>query len=157
MEFDGAGEGVGACTPASRAGRGPRAGAGEAALLEGEVPLGGLVGVVDEHEAGVGAEAAGLLDHGLLVLCDEACAEEFDERGDEGDVVADVPGGDDVDAAGGGRDGRDGGEGGEPAGFGVTGFGGWVIRGSLGFALTRFARDDGLNLPVEMTSSLGAG
>ena len=59
MEFDGLGERVGA-------------GAGEAALLEGEVPLGGLVGVVDEHEAGVGAEAAGLFDHRLLILRDKA-------------------------------------------------------------------------------------
>ena len=87
MKFDRLGEWVGA-------------GAGEAALLEGEVPLGGLVGVVDEHEAGVGAKAAGLLDHGLLILTNEAGAEEFDQRCDEGDVVADVPGGDDVDAAG---------------------------------------------------------
>ena len=66
VEFNGAGERVGA-------------GGGEAALLEGEVPLGGLVGVVDEHEAGVGAEAAGLLDHRLLILRDEACAEELHE------------------------------------------------------------------------------
>jgi hypothetical protein len=99
VEFHGGGERVGAYIAAS-----------------GEAALGGQVGVVDEHEGGVGAEAAGLLDHGALVLIHKTRPEKFDQCGDEGDEVGDVPGGDDVDAAGGGRDGGDGGEGGEPAG-----------------------------------------
>jgi hypothetical protein len=33
---------------------------GEAALLEGEVPLGGLIGVVGEHEAGLERRPQGL-------------------------------------------------------------------------------------------------
>lgn len=104
VEVDGVLEGVGAFSF-------------EAALFEGEVPFGGDVGVVDEHEAGVRAEAAGLLDHGLLVLGDELCAEVSGDGCDEGDAVGDVPGGDDVDAAGGGGGGGDGGERGEPALF----------------------------------------
>ena len=97
-------------------------GVGEACLLEGEVPFGGLVGVVDEHEGGTETEALGLLDHGLLVLADEACAKELCDGGDEGDAVEDIPGGGDVDAAGGGGDGGDGGEGGEPLFAGADGF-----------------------------------
>ena len=44
------------------------AGAVEAALLQREVPLGGFVGIVDQHQAGIVLQAFGLLDHRLLIL-----------------------------------------------------------------------------------------
>ena len=89
-----------------RAGERVAALAGETGLLEGEVPFGGLVRVVDEHERRVEAETTGLLDHGLLVLRDEARAEELGHAGHERYAVKDVPGGGDIDAAGAGRDRR---------------------------------------------------
>ena len=73
----------------------------ETGLLQGEIPFGGFVGIVDEHEAGVVFEAFGLLDHGELILTDEFRSEEFGNRREEWHVVEDVPGGDDVDTAGG--------------------------------------------------------
>ena len=86
----------------------------EVGALQGEVPLGGLVGVVDEHERGIVFESLGLLDHGALILADEARAEEHGDLFGEGDVEEDVPRGVDVDASVAGRGGRDGGDGAEP-------------------------------------------
>ena len=66
-------------------------------------------------------QAFGMLDHGELVLLDELCAEEFGDRRDEGDVVEDVPGSDDVDAAGGRAPGGDCRQAGEPFGAAADG------------------------------------
>jgi len=86
----------------------------ETGLLQGEVPLGGLVGIVDQHQARIVAEAFRLLDHGDLVLTHKFRAEELGNRSDEGDMIENVPRGDDVDAASGCGDRGDGGERGEP-------------------------------------------
>ena len=67
-------------------------------------------------------QALGLLDHGELILLDELGAEEFGDRGDEGNVVEDVPGSYDIDAAGGGGDRGDGGEAGKPLRAATDGF-----------------------------------
>lgn len=76
------------------------AGCIEPRLLEREIPLCWAVGVVDEHQGRIVLETLGLLDHGYLVLLDEALAEELRNGCDEGDSVEDVPCGVDIDAAG---------------------------------------------------------
>src|SRR5271166_2275290 len=72
----------------------------ETCLLEGEIPLRGAVGVVDEHERGIVPEALGLLDHGDLVLADEAAPEKCRNRSYKWDGVEDVPCRSDIDPAG---------------------------------------------------------
>src|SRR5438105_6866483 len=52
----------------------------EAGLLEREVPFGGAVGVVNQHEIGVIAQALSLLFHGALVLANEFLSEEAADR-----------------------------------------------------------------------------
>ena len=86
----------------------------ESGLLEREVPFGGFVGVIDEHEAWIVAQAVGLLDHSDLILANESRAKEPGDWRDKGGVVKDVPRSDHVDAAGCAGNGRDGGERGEP-------------------------------------------
>ena len=72
----------------------------ESGLLEREVPFGGFVGVIDEHEAWIVAQALGLLNHCDLILANELCAKELGNRRDEGDMVKEIPCCDHVDAAG---------------------------------------------------------
>jgi hypothetical protein len=125
----------------ARSGAGPVAFRFKAGLLEGKVPLGGLVGIVNEHEAGVVAQSFSLLNHGDLILADETSAKELRDRRDEGDAVKDVPRGDDVDAAGGRGDRGDGGQRGEPLVAGLDDLGAAVGQGEVDGGLDWLAVD----------------
>ena len=82
--------------------------------LQLEIPLGGAVGVVDQHEVRVVLETFGLEFHGAAVLLDEFGENEFQKLGAERHPAKNIPGGDDVDAALAARDRRNGGKAGEP-------------------------------------------
>jgi hypothetical protein len=68
-------------------------------LLEGEVPFGGAICIINEHEGGVVFQALRLLDHGELVLLHESLTEKTSNRSYKWDVVEDIPGGVDIDTA----------------------------------------------------------
>lgn len=74
-------------------------GAGAAGLeqisLQGEIPLGLTVGIVNEHQPRVVLQAFGLLDHGFLVLAQKR----FRERAKQENGDRQIPRGDEVDAA----------------------------------------------------------
>ena len=123
----------------------------EARLLQGKIPFRRLVGVVDQHEAGIVLEAFGLLDHRDLILADKLCSEEFGNRCEEWDVVEDVPRGDDVDAAGGRGDGCDGGERGEPLVAGANDLGAAIGQGEVDGGV------DGLAVDAEEFVGRGVG
>ena len=78
--------------------------------LQLEIPFGGTVGVVDQHEMRIVLQAFGLQFHGAAILFDELREDEFQQLGAEGQPAEDVPGGDHVDAALIAGDGRHGGE-----------------------------------------------
>lgn len=67
--------------------------------LQLEIPFGGTVGVVDEHEMRIVLQAFGLQFHGAAVLLDEFGEDELEELGAKGHPAENVPGGHDVDAA----------------------------------------------------------
>ena len=71
----------------------------EIGLLELEIPLGGTIGVVDQHEMGIVFQTFRLLFHGLAILLDELGKNELQQLGAERHPAKDVPGGDYVDAA----------------------------------------------------------
>jgi len=95
----------------------------EVGCFELEVPLGGLVGIVDEHQVWIVFQALGLHFHGAAILFYEFSEDIFQKIGDEGDPAEEVPGGDYVDAALIAQDGRDGCKAGEPVLPCADGFG----------------------------------
>src|ERR1700733_3341871 len=86
----------------------------EPRLLQSEVPLGGAVRVIDQHESRIIAQSLRLLDHGLLILTYKTRTEEACYRCDQWHVVEDIPCGDHINSAGGRRDRCNRGEAGEP-------------------------------------------
>src|ERR1700721_4527787 len=73
----------------------------EPRLLQREVPLGGTVRVIDQHEGWIMAQSLRLLDHGLLILTYETRTEEACYRCDKGNEVKEIPRGNNSAAAGG--------------------------------------------------------
>jgi hypothetical protein len=71
----------------------------EMGLLELEVPLGGTIGVVDQHEMGIVFQTFRLSLHGLAILLDKLGKNELQQLGAERHPSEDVPGGHHVDAA----------------------------------------------------------
>ena len=67
--------------------------------LELEIPFGGTVGVIDQHEMWIVLQAFGLEFHGAAVLLDKFGEDEFQQLGSEGQPAKKIPGGDDVNAA----------------------------------------------------------
>jgi len=64
-----------------------------------EVPLGGAIGIINQHEAGIMSQSDGLLLHGAPVLVDELARKDPEEGDHEGYPAEDVPGGAEVDTA----------------------------------------------------------
>src|SRR5262249_35869876 len=86
----------------------------EHSLLESEIPFGGTVGVVDQHQVRVVLQAFGLNFHSAAVLFDEFCEHEFQYLRPEWYPAKNIPGRDNVDAALTTRDRRDRGQAGKP-------------------------------------------
>jgi hypothetical protein len=86
----------------------------EIGLLELEIPLGGTIGVVDQHEMGIVLQTFRLSFHGLAILLDELGKNELQQLGAERHPPEDIPGGDYVDAALAARNRRDGRQAREP-------------------------------------------
>src|SRR5579872_7626114 len=79
-----------------------------------EIPFGGAVGIVDQHQVWIVLHAFGLHFHGAAILFDELSKNKFQEPGNEWNPSKEVPGGDDVDAAMRARDWSDSCQAGEP-------------------------------------------
>ena len=120
--------------------------------LQLEVPLGGPVGVVHQHQGGAVAQADRLLFHRQAVLFDEHAPEEAQQRHGERKPREDVPRGHDVNAAEVALDGRDGGAAREPLVSGAN-----LLETHVG--QDKFDRGGGLAVGLEQLvgSAVGRG
>ena len=116
-----------------------------------EIPFGGAVGVVDQHEVWIVLQAFGLQFHGAAVLLDEFCENELQQVGDEWDPAEEIPCGNYIDAAMAARDRRDGSETGEPAFSGANGFGADVGEDEID------GGGNGIGVGVETQEFVGRG
>ena len=75
--------------------------------LQLEIPFGGTIGIVNQHEMRIVLQAFGLQFHGAAILLDEFREDEFEQARAKRHPAEKIPGGDDVDAALVARNGRD--------------------------------------------------
>ena len=91
--------------------------------LQLEIPFGGTVGIIDQHEMRIVLQAFGLEFHGAAVLLDEFSENKFQQIRDERDPAEEIPRGHYVDAALVARNRRDRGQAGKPVFPRANGFG----------------------------------
>ena len=60
--------------------------------LQGEIPFGGAVGIVDQHQVRIVFQAFGLALHSLPVLLNKLCEDELQQAGTEGQPSKQIPG-----------------------------------------------------------------
>ena len=119
--------------------------------FELEVPFGGAVSVVDEHEVRIVLQAFGLKFHSAAILLDEFPENKFHQFRDQRDPAEEIPGGDNVDAAVTAGDGRDGRQAGKPIFSGADGFGAQVGENEVDGGC------DGVGVGVEAEKLVGRG
>jgi len=82
--------------------------------LQGEIPFGGAVGIVDQHQVRIVFQALGLSLHSLPILLDKFGEDELQQARTKGQPSEEVPGSDYVNAAVVAGDWRDRSEAGKP-------------------------------------------